>query len=186
MAGAVFNDEGLINALKKHHFVPVLVDGDEERNALGSYSVRGFPTVKFLNSQGREIKDAGYARQANVFIALVEATAKEIGKPKLHKDYVTFVKESAKLEKAMAKKRYKNAIKAIKAIEVVGREGKIPTAAAAEKAKLVEIAQTQMEEAKALIEETPKRARTKLKKISKEFAGLEIAEEAKKLAATLK
>lgn len=183
MARAAFSDEALVKSLADQHYIPVLVDGDTEKDVLQKFGVGGFPTLKFMDSKGTVTGQMGQ-RSADALIRSAEAAAKKAGS-RFSKAYMTLVKADAKLQKAMAKEKYKDALKAIKSIEGVGREGSHSMKAAKIKTEIEETAQKRFEEAKSLIESKPGKAKGQLKKISKEFAGLDVAAEAKKLAATI-
>lgn len=170
--------------MASNHYIPVFVDGDTEKEALSKYGVQGFPTLKFMDSQGT-VTGEMRGRSPAGLISASKAAVDSIGRLQLTKPYMTLLKETAKLNKAVAKKKYKDALKAIAKIEGLGHDGSGVKAAMQEKAKIQEVAQTRFDEAKSHLEGKPKKAKKLLKKLSKDFAGLELADEAAELAKTI-
>ncbi|MEM7167709.1 MAG: hypothetical protein AAF581_19820 [Planctomycetota bacterium] len=146
------------------------------------FGVRGFPTLKFMNSKAEVMGDMTIP-SAGGLMAASKGAVQKMGKIQLSEGYRTLMTESAKLEKAMAKKKYKRAIKSITAIEALGRKDPKSQQALEHKAQLTKQAEAKLEEAKGFIESNPKKAKSRLKRIAKDYAGLELAKQAKELAA---
>jgi len=70
-----YSDLGIQELAKS--FVCVKLDGDKNRELTSKYGVRGFPTITFLNSEGKEInKNVGYAT-VSALSAIMESIIKE-------------------------------------------------------------------------------------------------------------
>lgn len=182
MARGAFSNEEVKKSLQL--FVPVIVDGDVEKKVMDKFGVRGFPTVKFVTADEQEhgtLRD----RSPRGVMAIADQTLKTVGPIKLTKAFRNLMKSDAKLDKAIAKKKNKDAIKAINEIEEIGHKGVVFDKAMKEKKRITEVAEKQLAEAKGLMDESPGRAKTKLKKIARDFKGLEIADEANKLLKSL-
>jgi len=180
LAGAAFKDQGVLTALTP--FIPVLVDGDTEKGVLNRFSVSGFPHIRFVTPDGKEHGEVGGFVPTEEFLKSVQAATQSIGPIRYSKPYIKLMKAKAKLTKALAKEKYKDALKAIADIEKVGHEGPDLSAALKEKAKIAEVAAARLEEAKALLESAPDQAKSLLGKLKTEFKGLPAAEQAAELS----
>ena len=166
-------------------YIPVIVDGDVEKDAMSKYGVRGYPTVKFVSSKGEEHAGFSGVSSGGAVIAKGNGALKAMGPIRLTKAFKKLLKARAGLDKAMAKKKTKGIIKAILDIEKIKHKGADLEFAVKEKNRLIAKATKQVDEAKGLMESRPKKAKNILKRVSKDYAGLEIAAEAKKLAASI-
>lgn len=180
MAGAAFKDATFVQTVM-NSFVPVLVDGDTEKEIVGKFSVNGYPHVKFVDTTEKSHGQIEGFVATNEALGKVQAAAKAAPQQRPSKDYKKIYAASQDLAKAMAKQKYTDALKAIQELEKAPHKGLDLLRAQVAKAEIVKIAQKELDEAKALIESKPDKAKSELMKISKTYAGLEIAEEAKKL-----
>ncbi len=179
MARGAFSDDNVAKELSNLGIIPVIVDGDVEKEAMGKYGVRGYPTIKFVSASGEAFGDLRDRSAAGV-IAQAKGAVEKI-KPRFTKKYTKILKAMMKMDKALAKKNYKNALKAISAVEMTGHKGSDYKRALGEKSKIQGMAKEQIAEAKKLMESSPTKAKSILKKVQKNFVGLPEADEAKKL-----
>ena len=183
LARAAFKKE-LQQSLDSSFYIPVLIDGDVEKSTMKKYRVRGYPTLKFADSKG-EVHGQMGQKTVSGLIAASKSAIKNMGRPRLSKEYITVLKSRNKLERSLKKNNYRNALKAIKAIEEIGHKGVDLDKALREKMNIEKIALKRFEEAKQVMESKPKKAKSLLRKVSKDFGGLQIADEAKQLAGTI-
>ena len=67
LARGAFSDKDVVKMSKK--FVPVLVDGDQERKVLSKYKIAAYPTVKFVTRDGKVLSEfRGAAKPRKVLI----------------------------------------------------------------------------------------------------------------------
>lgn len=182
MARDAFNSAEVVKEMA--NVVPVIVDGDMEQSTMEKYGVRGFPTVKFMNSKGEVISELEQRTAASV-IAGAQNVVKKSAPIRPSKGYVPVYKARVKLEKALAKNKTTDVLEAIEAVEKACKEanhlGSDFEFAQAERAKVNECAAHKLDEAKTLRESDAAKAKTALEKVVKEFPGTPAAEEAKKL-----
>lgn len=165
------------------NFVCVIVDGDTEKEVCSKNGVQGYPDVRFMTLDGKTHAQVGGFVPVDQFLAQVDAALKSIGPIRPTKAYAKILKARAKLDKAVAKEKWKDALKAIDELEACKHEGPDLTAARRVKAELGEKASALLEEARSLLESDPKKAQALLKELAKDWKGLPAAEEAEKLAA---
>ena len=183
LAREAFNSDQLVKDLEL--FVPILIDGDDpnEKKVMARYGVRGYPTLKFANAKGDVVGEMGQRTAAG--LSASAKSAFDSAKVRLTKPFKKIMIARQKLTKAVAKGKHRDALKAIKDIEKVGHKGADLEIAKAEKKKIETLAKKQFDEAKAMVESKPAKAKRELKKIAKDFVGLPLADEAKKLAASI-
>ena len=184
MARRAFSQAEFVKSLEEQFYIPVLIDGDVEEKVIKKFGVGGYPTVKFTNSRG-EVQAQMRDRSARSLIAASKSAVKSMGGLRLTRPYQKLLQASSKLDRFMAKKRYRNALKAISDIEGVGHRGMHLERAHQEKEKIFEVAKERFDQAQTLLRSNPKKAKALLRKLSKEFSGLDVATEAKKLANTI-
>ncbi len=159
-------------------FIPVIVDGDVEKDACGKYGVQGYPTVKFLNAKGDELAGFLGAEPTGSVIGQAEKALKDNGPIKISKEYKKLLEARGKLEKALGAKKYTDALTQIEAIEKFDHKGLDFEFAQAHKAEIASIAEKRFAEAEEEAEKNKSKAKTSFERIQKEFKGLEIAEKA--------
>ena len=163
-------------------FVPVIVDGDVDKEVCGKFGVNGFPHTVFLDTKGKVAGQVGGAVSADRFLASMEAAVKKIGPVKLRKEAKDLEDAGKALEKARDKKDWKGTVKAVLAIEKINHEGAILEAARTAKKEASAEAGVRLDEAKRLDGAGKKEeARRILLKVSSDFEGLEEAAAAKAL-----
>lgn len=163
-------------------FVPVLVDGDVDKEFGTKYGVSGFPNTVFADPKGKKISFVAGAVDTKAFLAEVKAALKKVGPVALKKAAKDLEDAAQDLEKAREKKEWRPILKAVAAIEKIGHEGQALEAARKAKADAAEEAGKRLEAAKALkADGKVPEARSSLAKIASEFEGLDTAVEAKTL-----
>jgi thioredoxin-like negative regulator of GroEL len=180
LAGAAFKDQQVIQKLQS--FVPILVDGDTEKDVTSRMGIQGFPNVRFLTLDEKKHGEVRGAVPTATFLKQVDAALASIGPIRLTKTYKKLLKSMSKLKKALSKDKFKDALKAIKAVEKIGHEGPDLEAARAAKTGIAAKGEEALAEAKAMLESDPKKGASLLKKIQKDFKGLDVAKMAKELA----
>ena len=183
MAGSAFKDAEILKLLED--FVPILVDGDVEKEVTKRFGVNGYPDTKFLDKKQKVLETVGGYVEKDRFKDAVEGARKKVGKIVLSADYKKLLEASAKLKAALEKSRYKDALRAIKAIEDLKHEGPDLDAARAAGTEIAAVAAQRMTEAEAVVAEDPKKAKSLYLKIVSEFDGIEAAKEARKRAAAI-
>jgi len=161
-------------------FVPVLVDGDEDKSIGTEYGARGYPTTVFTDAKGKEIGRVGGYVPTPDFLSGLKNALKKAGNAPLKKAAKDLEEASAALAKAREKSDWKATLKAAGTILKINHEGaaleaarKAKEEAAAEAAKRLEAAKGMKAEGK-----VPE-ARATLSKIASEFEGTDPASEAK-------
>ena len=181
LARGAFKSDELKKKLQQQHFIPVLVDADTEKDVVSKYSVRAFPTVAFTDPKGKEMNQFVGVKAAGAVMSSADAALKDMGPLKLNKSYIKLFKARMKLDKAVARKKTKDAIGAIQAIEAVDHQGLDYEYAQKIKKGYTAEAQKMIAEAKELMADKPSKAKSKLKKVTKTYKGLEVADEAARL-----
>lgn len=163
-------------------FIPVLVDADTEKEVIQKFSVHGFPHLKFLDATEKSHGVISGFVDTSEALNKMRAAGKAAPQGRPSKEYKDIYKASLSLAKAMAKKKYADALEEIAKLGEFSHKGMDFEKAKIAKAEILVIAQKEFEEAKALIESKPDKAKSELTKFARTFKGLELAEEAKKLA----
>jgi thioredoxin-related protein len=71
MERETYSDPAVVKALNDH-FLPALVDGDEQPDLARIFAVRGFPTMVFTDPNGRSILTTPGYRPPEQFLALLK------------------------------------------------------------------------------------------------------------------
>ncbi len=155
-------------------FVPVLVDGDVEKDVCGKFGVNGYPNTRFLDASGKELGAVGGYVPTAEFLKQVQAARAKLGKEiKLTPAYAKLLKSRQAMDKALQKKDYAAALGAIQAIEKAKHEGPESRAAAKARGEITAIAQEALGKAEALAKDgKTKEALEAFQKAAKDFKGL--------------
>ena len=180
MAGSAFHNAEILQKLQV--FVPVLVDGDTEKDVCTKFSVSGYPHIKFVTAGDEKVHGTirGAAPDSDVS-KQIDGALQSIGPIRLSKAYSKLLKAQRALKKAQEKGDPKKVLRAVADIEKIGHEGPELDAALAAKAALVTKATAELEAAQALLESDAKAGQAALKKIKSTYKGLEVAEQAAEL-----
>lgn len=179
LAGESLVDADVVKELQL--YVPVIVDGDTEKETAQKYGVQGFPHIVFETLAGKKLGTVGGYVPTAEFLGKVRGATKAAGPVKFTKAYVKLMKASAALKTAMEKEDYPKALEAIEDIEGVKHSGSDLTAALAEKARIEGVATERLEAARKQMDTDAPEAKTQLRAITREFKGLPAAEQAKEL-----
>jgi hypothetical protein len=163
-------------------FVPILVDGDVEKDLCAKYGARGYPHTVFADPKGEAVGNVGGFVPTSTFLSKMESAVKKIGPVRLKKAAKDLEEAGQALAKARAKKEWKAILKAVAVIEKVNHEGAILDAAREARKEAAAEARKRVDEAVDL-RKTGKvdDARRILLKVSSDFDGLDEAAEAKAL-----
>jgi len=163
-------------------FVPVLVDGDVDKEFGKEYGVSGFPNTVFADPKGKKISFVVGAVPTNSFLDSLKSALKKVGPVQPKKAVKELEDAAAALAKAREKNDWKGALRAAAAIEKIKHEGPALEAARKAKADAGEESKKRLDAAKALIKDgKAPEAKKELQKIASEFEGLDAAVEAKNL-----
>ncbi len=185
LAEESFNDDQVIAAVSD--FIPVIVDGDVEKDVCTKFGVNGYPNVRFLSSEEKVLGEVGGYVPAKEFLASIKAARAKLKECKPSEAYAKLLKARKDLDRAMEKKNYATALAAVKAIEKVGHKGAESQAAAKAKEEITALAKAALEQAEALVSEGKKaEAQQAFEKAAQAFKGLPEAEEALKRTEALK
>ena len=160
------------------HFVPILVDFDAEKKVAEKYGVTKLPTLKFLRTDGETLAGVEGAADNGGVIDMARTALRKNGRIKLTGRFKPIWKEARALEKALEKKDYPAALRAITALEKNGHEGPELIRAQRERSTLEGIALKRFEEAEKTAKKNPGPARKLFEGIAREFQGLEVAKRA--------
>ena len=186
MAKACFNDDQVLAAVSE--FVPVIVDGDVEKEVCKKFQVTGYPHVVFLSAEEKTLGVIHGCADVKEFLAGIKAARAKLGKEiALTPGYMKLLKARKDLDQAMGKKGYAAALGAIQAIEKIHHEGPDSLAAARAKEALSAEAKAALEDAEAKAAEGKKvEALKAFDQTAKTFKGLDEAREAAKRAEELR
>lgn len=163
-------------------FVPVLVDGDEDKSLAGEYDAQGYPHSIFTDPKGKLVAKVVGAVPTAEFLDEMKGALRKIGNVPLKKAAKELEEAAAALEKARGKGDWKATLKEAAKVLKINHEGaaldaarKAKEDAAAEGKKRLDAAKEQIGAGKAA------EARGTLAKIASEFEGTDAAAEAKTL-----
>lgn len=163
-------------------FVPVLVDGDVDKELGTTYGARGYPHSIFADSKGKLVSKVVGAVPAEKFLDEMKSALKKIGPVQVKKQVKELEEAAAALAKAREKSDWKAVLKAAATIEKIDHEGPALEAARKAKSDAVDEAKKRLDAAKELIKAgKPDEAKPALGKIVSTFEGLDAAVEAKNL-----
>ena len=171
MAGEAFKDEKVLKIVRE--FVPILVDGDVDKEFGSQFSASGYPHVVFVNSRGKELgRVRGYVPTAE-FLAQATAALKKNGRIRLTKAAKALEKADADLTEARRKGDWRGVLRAVAAIEKIGHVGAVLERAADARTAADAEASSRIAAARALVEEgKADEARKILSKVRSHFAAL--------------
>lgn len=175
-------------------FVLVLVDGTKEPDVArqydrhGTFEERPKAFVRFASADETPAHpQLGFVgpmpwppEWGDWFLKQSSAALDELGPVRPSKGYRSLLKAAKQLKKALEKERYKSALAAIETIEKLNHPSAELEAANAARKLVAEVAAKRLAEAVALEKSDPDRAVILLRKVAKEFKGLDAAEEARK------
>jgi len=163
-------------------FVPVLVDGDVDKEFGKEYGVSGFPNTVFADPKGKKISFVTGAVPTASFFDSMKSALKKIGPVAPKKAVKELEDAAAALAKAQEKKDWRAILKASATIEKINHDGPALEAARKAKADAAEEAGKRLEAARALLKDgKAPDARAAAVKVSIEFEGTEAATAAKAL-----
>ena len=114
-------------------FVPVLVDGDVEKDVTAKLGVSGFPDTKFIDAGGKTLGEVGGFVEPDAFLQSVKAARAKIKTLALTPAYARILKARQDLDKSLEKKDWAKVLSSAEAVEKAGHEG--PESRAAAKAR---------------------------------------------------
>lgn len=162
-------------------FVPILVDGDTEKDVCRKFSVTGYPNTRFLDASGKELGTIGGYVPADGFLQRLEAARTQVEgeiplmpvRPRQSKPWKAVVD-------ALGKEDYPGALKALGTIEKAKPGARELRAVARARERIAAAAKEALEKALALADEEGKaqEALAALEKVAKDFKGLPEAKEA--------
>ena len=175
----------MVEALKD--FVPVLVDGDEEKTVTAKLGVNGFPDTKFMDAGGKALGEVGGFVEPAEFLREAKAARAKIKALALTPAYAKLVKARQDLDKSLEKKDWAKALPAVEVIEKARHEGPESKIAAKAREEISKAAQEALQAAESLTSEgkTPE-ALSAFDRIATSFKGLPEAEAARKRITELK
>ena len=161
-------------------FVPVLVDGDVDKEFGTKYNAEGYPHTIFTDPKGKEISRTVGAVPVAEFLGDMKSALKKIGPVPPKKAAKDLEDAAADLAKAREKKDWRATVKSLKAIEKIDHEGPALDAARAARKEAEDEAKKRLTDAAALVAAgKDAEARAALSKIVSEFDGLDQGAEAK-------
>jgi hypothetical protein len=181
LAGSAFTNEDVIAAVTDR-FTPILIDADVDKKTPAKFGASGWPTVVFTDRKGGAIKKSVGAVPVAKFLSAAEDAGKDAGKPRPSKDYKVLTAAKEDLDEALAKEKPAKALSAIAKIEKVGREGRILDAAVEAKAKLAVDGKAAVTAAVAAADAQPEKSLKTLKKVLRDYKGLDAVVDVAKVA----
>ncbi len=180
VADSTFRDAAV--AVRASAFVPVLVDAEADERFGLEHSVKTVPTILLLDREGREAgRSPGNAGPADVLRVLDEAL-RRTGPRRPTKEARAVEKAAADLEQALAKGEWRSVLRAVVAIERIAHPGPEADAAAKARSAAADESARRLAEAKKLLKDGRRdEGRAALRRIVKDFPGLDAAVEAKNL-----
>jgi hypothetical protein len=180
LAGAAFKDPEVVKLASK--FVPVLVDGDVDKEFGKEYGVSGFPNTVFADPKAKKVSFVTGAVDTKAFLEEMKSALKKIGPVAPRKAVKDLEDAAAALAKAREKGDWRATIKAAAAIEKINHEGPALDAARKAKTDASEEGKKRIEAARALLAEgKAPEARAAAVKVATEFEGTDEAAAAKAL-----
>ena len=180
MAGAAFKNAEVMKFAEK--FVPVLVDGDVDKELGAQYGASGYPHSIFTDPRGKLVSKVVGAVPTDRFLDEMKAALKKIGPVAPKKAAKDLQDAMGNLVQAQGKSDWKAVLRASAAIEKINHEGAELKAARAAKEAAKTEAGKRLDEGKKLRADGKRpEARTALGKVASEFEGLDAAVEAKNL-----
>ncbi len=168
-------------------FVPVIVDGDVDKDACGKFGVNGYPDTRFLDASGKELGTVGGYVEAAEFLKEVQAARAKLPKAlPLTPAYAKLLKSRQAMDKALQKKDYAAAMGDIQAIEKAKHEGPESRAAVKAREQIEAAAKEALEGAETLATDGKmKEALTAFQKAAKDFKALPEGQKASQRAAEI-
>lgn len=160
-------------------FVPVLVNGNTERKIAQQFSVDGYPNVQFVTADGKSHGSISGYVATDEFLSKTSSALAAIGDIKLSSAYVKYLNSMAK--KDYKEKKYRDSLLRVTELKQFGIDEKKMKKALNVREKIETFANKQLEKARKVHAENPRKAKKALEAIAKEFMGLPAAEEARKL-----
>ena len=170
--------------------LPSCKSHEDMRNALSQKNllkeVRGTPTHILYNAKDMTEISRSHSQSVSSMEDSIRAAQKVIGKPVAWKTFSKMQKSLDEAETFIAEEDYRKASKALKGFSANGMESLEQRAETLRNA-ITEAGNAQLEEARAKLEEGDKSGAIKiLRNINRDFAGTDVAKEAKKLMAEAK
>jgi hypothetical protein len=181
LAGEAFKNARVLKVARE--FVPVLIDGDVDKEFGTKWSASGYPHVIFASAKGKELgRVRGYV-PTDRFLTAIQDALKKNGKIRLTRAAKALEKADTDLAKARTKGDWRGVLRAVLAIEKIGHEGPALKRATEARKEAEEEAARRVETARALIEKGElETAKKLLRALRTEMAALkDIGKEAKAL-----
>lgn len=163
-------------------FVPILVDGDVDKEFGREYGVSGFPNTVWADPRGKKVANVVGAVSTGEFFDKMKAAVKKIGPVNVKKQAKELDEAVEALAKAREKGDWRAALKQVAAIEKINHEGPGLEAARDAKKAAVEEGAKRLTAARDLQKEGKSAdARTAATKVASDFAGTDPGNDAKTL-----
>lgn len=185
LAGESYTDAEVVKFVQEN-FITVLVDGDVDKDFGKEYQASGYPNTVFTDSKGKKLVQVAGYKKKDEFFEEIKSALKKNGPVRLTKAAKALAEAGADLTATREKGDWRGALKAIEAIEKIGREGAELDAAKAARTEAETLSAAKVTEAKALVAEKKfGEAKAILLKVRADFEKLPAGADAKKLLAEI-